>query len=269
MPKTKISVEMIEHRSNLSYEEFVEEYAKPSKPVILTGEMDNWDAKTMWNLDFFKSRYGSMPVIVRRSKQKDEYFEVELGEYIDYLSEPEKEEDPLYLADWDFSAELPELLQHYQTPEIFRDWLQLIPRSVMPPMRWFYIGPATSGTRLHIDVAMTSAWNGVFTGRKRWVFFAPEDTPFMYDGDVDAFNPDLDKFPLFANAKPIYGIQNPHEIMFTPSGWWHQVINEEDCVSLTENFINEVNFEQALLPYARRVLSFNQELRDFQKESEE
>ena len=30
--------------------------------------------------------------------------------------------------------------------------------------------------------------------------------------------------------------------MFTPSGWFHAVLNVEDSIALTENFVNETNY---------------------------
>jgi hypothetical protein len=38
-------------------------------------------------------------------------------------------------------------------------------------------------------------------------------------------------------------VQNPGDIIFTPSGWYHAVCNLEMGVSLTENFINSSNIE--------------------------
>src|ERR1051326_7056957 len=94
--------QMIDRRSKLSYKAFVEEYAKRRTPVIITDVMEAWEATQRWTLTFFQSRYGARRVIVRHSKQRDKYYRVELGAYIEYVMSEAQEEDPLYLADWEF-----------------------------------------------------------------------------------------------------------------------------------------------------------------------
>src|SRR5262249_20731005 len=165
-----------------------------------------------------------------------------LGEYVQYMLNT-KEENPYYLRNWEFENVCPELMNDYEVPEYFKSWHLRLPPEIRPRCRWVYIGPANSGSGMHVDTHMTSAWNAVVSGKKYWLFYPPGEKG-VYNGAVDAFNPDLEKFPLFACAKPQLCIQNPGDIVFTPSGWWHQVINEQAGISITENFVNESNYRQ-------------------------
>lgn len=232
----------VERVSNLSKEEFLQRYGIPGKPVVLLDLMDNWKAKTCWTPEFFKSKYGAIHVMLVRAKTQNKEITMRLGEYIDYI-ESTKEENPYYLRSWRFPYDCPELLEDYNIPEYFKSWHQQFPYKIRPQLGELYIGSVNTGTYLHVDTMMTSAWNAVISGRKRWFFYPPEDQHYLYDGKVDAFNPDLTKYPLFAKAKSLTCIQNPGEIIFIPSGWWHQVVNERNGIALSENFVNETNYK--------------------------
>ena len=108
------------------------------------------------------------------------------------------------------------------------------------------MGRKESSIGLHFDEFCTQAWLGVIYGRKRFILIPPDQQKFVYYGEVDAFNPDLEKFPLYANVKPVEFILNPGEIIYIPSMWWHQAENLDSTIALGFNTVNEWNLEMLL-----------------------
>lgn len=241
------SVSSVDRRSNLSYDDFVREYACPGKPVIITDATKNWAALKKWTPDFFRSHYGSIEWKVHDCETNLSR-SMPIADYIDYLSAA-KRDRLLYLSQWSIFSH-PELYDDYNAPFYFRNWLERLPRKIQRKFgitySTIYIGPKGTGTKLHIDNRNTSAWLAMISGRKRFIFFSPDQEEFLYDGAVDAFNPDLEKFPLYANTNPVEVILEPGELVYFPSKWWHQVENLTDSIAISHNLLDEWNSEIVL-----------------------
>src|SRR5689334_18772156 len=54
----------IERRTNLSYEEFANEYLFPLKPVIVSDALRGWQALRRWTPEFFKREFGGMTFLI-------------------------------------------------------------------------------------------------------------------------------------------------------------------------------------------------------------
>lgn len=225
---------------NLDREPFYAKYLE--RPALITNMAVNCIAFKKWNFDYLDQQLGEVEINVSKQDMlKTTYFRTKIHSFIKYL----KSFDGSIGYYSNFSSHIGTNLEHdYNAPACFECWYRSLPKEQQSlVLSWIYLGSANSFSLLHIDVYSTSAWNALFVGKKLWVFFPPDQADLLYNGDVNPFNPDLNKYPLYKKAKPLVCIQEPGDVVYTASGWWHAVFNLEMGFALTENFINESNFE--------------------------
>ncbi len=231
-------------RGNLSTRTFMREFGKPGVPVVLEGLSKHWEANRLWTRAFFTANFGHELVTVFRQAPQAPAKRLRLSAYLRYMYST-RDTDPYYLKSWSAPQVARKVRSHYEVPEYLKNWIEQLDKTqklYFPSWSWFFIGPAKAGSALHVDTDFSSAWNAVVSGSKLWLFYEPSQERFLYRGQVDTLRPDLKKYPHFAKARLHgYCIQRPGDVVFTPSEWWHQVVNLEACISITENFINASN----------------------------
>jgi len=179
------------------------------------------------------------------------------------IPESVKSEAPLYLFDPQFAEKAPELLKDYQVPEYWNEDLFSVLGNSRPDYRWLIIGPAGSGSSFHQDPNRTSAWNALLTGHKKWLLYPPTSTPpgVERDSDGDAIVLSDSVIEWYAtyyeeavsqaqlipknateHLRPIECIQGPGETIFVPGGWWHMVLNLDETIAVTQNYVSSQNF---------------------------
>jgi len=88
----------------------------------------------------------------------------------------------------------------------------------------------------------------LMSGEKEWRFFPREDIVNLYPRwgtakfEVDAFNPDLKKYPLFEKVNMFYAIQKPGDLVFIPGGNPHAVRNNDHIHSMSMNYVDASNY---------------------------
>jgi ribosomal protein L16 Arg81 hydroxylase len=105
---------------------------------------------------------------------------------------------------------------------------------------------------LHYDGAGAHAFLMQVYGRKQFIIYPPSQEKFLYPSpekenlslinSVD--NPDLAKFPLFAQAEPTVFILEPGEMLFIPSHWWHTTKMLTPSISISANVVNQSNWHE-------------------------
>mmetsp|Transcript_20189 Transcript_20189/g.44065 ORF Transcript_20189/g.44065 Transcript_20189/m.44065 type:complete len:353 (+) Transcript_20189:665-1723(+) len=253
---------------------FALEYERANIPAKIVGAARTWKALPSngsdgWTFDNLVGRFGD--VAWRFSDIHGEM--LTLRTYGKYISTAEglTDDSPLAIYDAEFGDEdspTSVLLDEYTVPQCFSpDLFDLALPSASdggddggtddiatcanrPPYRWILIGPARSGTGLHVDPLWTNAWVTVLQGRKRWLLFPP-CTPPETIGMIED-QPQIPSSVWFRDyyekvtsvdwpeeRRPVEVLQCPGETVFVPNGWPHLVLNLELTVAVTHNYASE------------------------------
>ncbi|KAI5958833.1 hypothetical protein KGF57_002267 [Candida theae] len=234
-------------------------------PFILTNpDTARWPHWT------FESLLNRFPQV----KFRQEAVNWNLEKYSQYL-QCNHDENPLYLFDCNSEA-MKTLKKEYNPPKIFhQDYFKVFDDENLgfncrPDHAWLIMGSARSGSTFHKDPNSTSAWNVAIQGRKLWVMIPPGIQPPGVSTDdeesevtspvgiaewvISGFYNDVFKIncggdsvsAAAANTIPQVGITFPGECMYVPAGWWHLVINIDDSIAITQNFVPQSKIPHVL-----------------------
>jgi hypothetical protein len=191
---------------------------------------------------------------------------MKMDAFIDAIVADSDEPGP-FLREQPLKDVFPDLVDHVQpTPEfVLPNWLG--GNYWVPPInkrlnRESYIEVNFCGRRifpyLHIDDLGVHAFITQHYGDKHFIVYPPDQEPYLYRiqkgrfseiKDVD--HPDLDRFPLFAKAKPIRIVLHAGESVFMPCGWWHTTRVPGTSLSTVISVSNASNWREMVASLRR------------------
>jgi hypothetical protein len=231
---------------DLTPEEYAEKWT--NTPFILTAPVTEWPVYGKWTPESLLKQYPDV-------KFRAEAVDWPTKKYMDYMFD-NNDESPLYVFDRAFAEKTGITVGRdkpdaaYWSPDCFGEDLFMLLGDQRPDHRWMIMGPKRSGSTFHKDPNATNAWNAVLTGSKYWIMFPssaslpPPPGVILSDDHSEITSPlsiaeYLLTFHALARETPgcREGICYAGEVLHVPSGWFHLVLNLEDSLALTQNFV--------------------------------
>lgn len=121
----------IERVEKLTKKEFIDNYYKPQKPVVITNQIEDWPAFTKWDFNFIREVAGDKMVPLYDSRKTDYTkkvnepdFTMTMSEYIDIL---EKGPTDLRIFLYNLMKEVPVMKSDMQWPRLGLRLLKNLP----------------------------------------------------------------------------------------------------------------------------------------------
>nr|XP_033792229.1 bifunctional peptidase and arginyl-hydroxylase JMJD5 [Geotrypetes seraphini] len=229
VPLLSSSESLIPHLHCPSLEHFKENYLIPQQPVVLSGITGHWPCMKKWSLAYIREVAGcrTVPVELGSRYTDDEWSQtlMTVNDFIDKYIE-DQQSGVGYLAQHQLFDQIPELKQDICIPDYC--CLGEGDEEDITINAWF--GPAGTISPLHQDPQQNFLAQAV--GRKYIRLYSPGEAENVYPHEthilhntsqVDVENPNLEKFPKFAEATYKECILTPGQVLFIPVKYWHYV----------------------------------------------
>ena len=200
--------------AKLSKAEFVQKYALPGVPVIITGLVAGIFAKGVWTRDRIRTELGEKTVVPRKRVARspdwaalEDAPAVSIAAFLDLMQPPpddagvgaEKavagnalEAPSTYLFDWNLPGNAASMCAELRIPDYFADdFLQHLPDGSMYKDAWpsLFVGPRGTRSGLHVDAFGSNFWMAVMEGKKHWTLFRRGDTALLGPSYVMSLDP--------------------------------------------------------------------------------
>ena len=221
----KLNLQDIPRVKTITKKDFIKNYFKPQKPVVIEEFINDWPAYTKWNLEYMKEVVGDKTVPLyddRPVDYKDGFNEphvkMKMSEYVDLLN---REPTKFRIFLWNILKEVPQLQKDFTFPDFGLRLMKGLPM--------MFFGGKDSHTFMHFDIDLANIFHFHFEGKKQCILFDQKQTKYLYKiphsliarEDIDFANPDLKKWPALKNAKGYVTNLEHGNVLYMPEGYWH------------------------------------------------
>lgn len=220
-----MQLQEIERVKTITKEDFLKNYFKPQKPVVIEHFIDHWPAYEKWNLDYISKLAGDKEVplyddrpVSSKIKFNEPHATMKMRDYVELLkSEPTRYR--IFL--WNILKEVPKLQDDFEYPDFGLKLLKGLPM--------LFFGGRDSYTFMHYDIDLANIFHFHFHGKKQVILFDQKQNKYLYKvphsllsrEDIDFANPDYEKWPALKKAIGYKTHLEHGNVLYMPEGYWH------------------------------------------------
>lgn len=221
---------------SIAEEDFIRQFKKPEKPVVIEDLTKDWPARKKWSLEYFQAVAGDRVVPVydsQRSRDRKHQHaptaKIRLADYFDMLRAGEND---LRMFFFNLLAETPILTKDFWFPDIGLKLFKKLPV--------LFMGGKGAKVQMHFDIDLADILLCHFGGKKRVLLISPEQTRYMYHVpfsfsalfDVNFEQPDYEKYPALKHVEGEVAELNHGDVLYIPPGYWHYITYEDISFSM-------------------------------------
>ena len=221
----KLNLQEIDRVKTISKEDFIQNYFKPQKPLVIENLVGDWPAMQRWSLEYMKEIASDKVVPLyddRPVDYKDGFNEphatMKMSEYVDLLK---KEPTKFRIFLWNILKEIPSLQNDFSYPDIGLKLMKKLPM--------LFFGGRDSFTFMHYDIDLADILHFHFEGEKQCILFSQSENKYLYKiphslitrEDIDFANPDFEKWPALKKAKGYTAKLEHGNVLYMPEGYWY------------------------------------------------
>lgn len=189
----------IDKVETITKEDFLKNYFKPQKPVVIERFAEDWPAFTKWDLDYMANVAGdkTVPLYDNRPVSHEDGFNEPHKKMImrDYVELLKKEPTKYRIFLWNILKEVPQLQKDFNYPDFGLKLMKGLPM--------LFFGGRDSYTFMHYDIDLANIFHFHFQGKKEVILFDQAQNDYLYKiphslivrEDIDFHNPDFNKWP--------------------------------------------------------------------------
>ena len=224
----------------VSQTEFNHYYFEKNRPLLVTNINRTMPLFNKWCFDYFKEIGETIYCQVGDDLANPTNItrKITIKEYVSLI---ESNEFCPYMIGWSYQKDKPLLDDDFFLPQFMpEDFINTLPRALQFRRRWIFFGKKGISSDLHVDCFSTSAWILMAKGIKTFRALSPLDHDKISMGTSLFDDEVLSKLHL-QNVNVFECTLAPGTILFIPSGWIHQVRNEENTIMVTGAFSAETH----------------------------